>query len=141
MDAMHAAVKSRRAQKPGLMDERPDETQDEGGNPQSGGGGMAELLAKLSPEQKEELKSLLAEDGGDEQSVEGSAIAKGAASSEEKSKINQKMQEEPNDESDDIQLSMVDRRHADMPEGVKPKSLGERAKMDAAKRLRSKGKI
>lgn len=135
MDAMHAAVKSRRAQKPGLMEEPEGEAQESGG-------GMAELLAKLSPEQKEELKGLLADDeGSEEQAVEGSKIAKGAASSEEKSQINKKMQEESGDESDDIQLSMVDRRHADMPEGTKPKNLGERAKMAAAQRLRAKGKI
>lgn len=147
MDAMHAAVKSKRkAQAPGLMES--DDEMGEQSAPAQEGSGMSELVSKLSPEQKEELKQLLASDSEDGAEVSGVEIEKGAPSSEEKQSIdaklaNEKAPEDGYDEetSDDIAMSFVDKRDANKPEGFRPKNLGERARIGMAQKLKGKGKL
>lgn len=150
MDAMHAAVKSKRkAGAPGLMD-----SEDEMGvapeqaAPEHEGSGMSELVSKLSPEQKEELMQLLSAESESGDEVSSVEIEKGMPSSDEKQKIEAKMAKEKPPEdgyddetSDDIAMSMVDRRDANKPEGFRPKNLGERARIGMAQKLKGKGKL
>lgn len=104
---------------------------------------MQMLVAKLSPEDKEELMSLLQ---AGQESTSAEAIEDGAPTSEEKGKIEAKIMADGGDEmgeddSDDIQASMVDSRFKNAGDDIEPRNLGERAKLYAAKRLKAKGKM
>jgi hypothetical protein len=139
MDAMHAAIKAKRSGQK-LYAESPTDPEEAGESvaEESQETGMEELVAKLSPEQKQELMEILQND-----SVDATAIEKGGPSAEEKSKISAKMSEpDPsNDNSDDIDMSMISSRDKNMDPQIQPRNLGERARMAAAQRLKSKGKL
>ncbi len=139
MDAMHSAVKAKRfsQQKPGLM-ERESEPAEPMEQPEqeTQGSGMSELVAKLSPEQKQELMTLL---GGEQsENHSSSSVERGAPTSEEKARIDEKMKQ-PQEGDDSIDSVMVDSRDMNAPER-KPRGLGDRARLDAAKRLKAKGR-
>lgn len=136
MDAMHAAIKAKRkGQTPGLLNESYEEAPAEESQESSG---MAAMVAKLSPEQKEELKTLLAQESGEGSS--SVAVEKGEPSSNEKAKIDQKMAEgeegAPSEETDDIMLD-----GARPQPGRKATNLGQRAMQYAQERKKSKGKV
>jgi hypothetical protein len=95
---------------------------------------------QLSPDQKSELMELLAQS----QNVDAKAIEKGEPSPTEMAAVAAEAEgegESPAEEVSDIGASMVDRQAERMAEGnAKPRNLGERARMNAAKKLKSKGK-
>jgi len=142
MDAMRAALKQKRmggqkgmglmheAEEPAAMEQKEEQGLD-----------LQSLVAQLSPEQKSELMEMLKGDepeAGEETST--MAIEKGAASSAEKARIQEKMSEEP---SEDTDMAMLDGDRATvqrMEKGIAPTGLGQRAKMAAAERLKAKGK-
>lgn len=110
------------------------------------------LVASLSDDEKGKLKQIL--NSGSEQATK---VQKGEASSEEQGKIEAQMHAENAEneaaehddalkhgdvDSDGIQKSMLDSKYMspDM-HNMKPRNLGERAKMYAAKNLKAKGKI
>jgi hypothetical protein len=111
------------------------------------GSGMAELLAKLSPDQKQELMGLLAQDQDAGGETPATQVEKGAPTSDEKSKIGGKIavdeaaDAEGDDESDDIQMGMLDQRSKNASADAQPRNLGERARMAAAQKLKAKGKL
>lgn len=136
MDAMLGAIKARKSKDSGLMDEPMVNAKTEQANP------LHALVLQLSPEQKEELMQLLA----DSQNVDEKAIERGEPSPTERAEVAAQADEEnaemPEETSDDIAMSMIDRQSEKMADGdAKPRNLGERAKMYAAKKLKSKGKI
>ncbi len=131
MDSMMSAIKARRGAQPTQMPEQE--------APQEEGMGMQDLVMQLSPEQKQELMGLLTQ----ESSGDTTGIEKGAPASGETAEIDQKMNDQDmGDESDEVQMGMLDRNSLQKAEmGVKPRGLGDRAKMMAAQKLKSKGKI
>lgn len=132
MDAMKEALKAKRTGSGLLMGE------------ESEGSPMQALVAKLSPEDKEELLSLLQSDQGEESADK---VERGAPTSDEKAKIAAKVEadgaedEMQDDESDDIQASLVGTRFKNAGDDVEPRNLGERAQLYGAKRLKAKGKM
>lgn len=110
------------------------------------------FVASLSDQEKGKLQHILNTGGN-----AAMDIAKGAASSEERGKIDSAIQtenqenslqaqqdqaEHPDVDSDEIQKSMLDHKSiASVGSDMKPRNLGERAKMSAAKNLKAKGKI
>ncbi len=150
MSSMMEALKAKRMGQPaqgGLMTDDAPAYGDQQEQPSP----MADLLSKLSPDQKQELSGLLEQDpdvADDDAEVEpgeetpGSQIAKGDPSSVEKAKIDTKMQSPAGpDESDDIQMGMLDSRSKSAPADTAPRNLGERARLAAAQRLKGKGKL
>lgn len=135
MDSMLAAVKAKRGM--GQQDQGNPAMDLEGAAQEPSGSAMPDLIAQLSPEQKMELMELLAQDQAASQDVE-----KGGPASGERSEIAQRIAEEPEEESDEVAMSMLDRNSLSKAEaGAKPSGLGDRARMDAAKKLKSKGKM
>lgn len=151
MSSMLAAIKARKNKGQALESDH----QDMGHTSQHADDRQKDLhgfVASLSDDEKGKLKHILSKDSSQAQSIQ-----KGEPSSEEQGKIEQAMDEEnmentlqnaqarhdlPTDQSDDIQKSMLDSRY--MGESLpdhKPRNLGERAKMSAAKKLKAKGKI
>lgn len=137
MDSMLSAIKQRRGggQAMAVPEQAPAQGQPD----------MQGLVESLSPEQKQELMMLLTQNAQGE-----NAIEQGSPSADETQAINQKIQEqagepsgqEGSEESDAIQASMLDRNSLEKAEaGVKPRGLGDRAKMYAAKKLKGKGKL
>lgn len=107
------------------------------------------LVESLNPHEKDKLKTILANDGKNEQS-----IPKGGASSDEQAKIQDAMSKENNESSleesqeqsfgdheDDIAKSMLDSRHLGGNPPTNPRNLGERMKINLASKLKAKGKI
>lgn len=146
MDPMMSAMKARRGGQQ-QMQSNPgaDMEMAEGGQPQ--GQQMGDLVTMLSPEQKAELMELLAQDI---QSSEQGDVSAGDPSMEEKGEMREKFsgqdgpdeESAPSDQSDDIAMSMIDRNSLMKADaGAKPSGLGDRAKMYAAKKLQSKGKM
>lgn len=137
-NSMLSAIQARRGGAGAPSPEMP-QRQAQGGEEQ--GEGMTDLVGMLNPDQKSELLQLLTQEqeGGDD-------IQKGGASSNEKREIAAKASESGSglseDESDDIALGMVDRGTSQrLDAGAKPRELGDRAKMYAAKKLKGKGKL
>lgn len=139
MDSMLSAIKQRRGggQAMGMSEQAPaqDPAQPD----------MQGLVESLSSEQKQQLMELLAQSTQEENEID-----KGAPSSDEKQAINAQVQAQageqgesaPSEESDEIAKSMLDRNSLEKAEaGVKPRGLGDRAKMYMAKKLKGKGKI
>lgn len=140
MSAMLDALKQKRAggmngpsQSSPMNDQGGDKLQD-----------LKALVDSLSPDQKEELQGLLAESAEGSEMGDGSnemQIPNGAPSSDERSKVQAKMDggSLSEDDSDDIAASMTDRRYAN--ENTQPRNLGERMKMSLASKLKGKGKL
>lgn len=143
MDSMLNAIRNKR-QSTGesvdtktMMGKSPESESDDGGT------GMQDLLTSLTDEQKTELKMLLDQ----EQSADVSQVEKGGPSKNEERIIakkaledNESADKEMEEEGDDIALSMIDRNSLQKAEqGIKPRDLGDRAKMMAAQRLKQKG--
>lgn len=125
MDAMKDALKQKRFGKMGPADQAP---QEEMAPEQEGGEGMAQLVAQLTPEQKQELLQLLSTE------AEGSdGVQEGAPTSDEQAAIEAKMAEEPSEETDEALAG--DARS--MPE--KPRNMGERAMLYAKSRMSKRG--
>ncbi len=141
MDSMLAAIKARRSPAQGM--DMPGA--DMSANKQDAGA-LKDLVAQLSPEQKEELMMLLVEQA---EEVSTDKILKGAQSSGEKAALSAALDEDMGDQgeaSDDVQMSLIDRQDfqkADQMEQGKRKPIGlaERAKMNAASKLKAKGKV
>lgn len=137
MDSMLSAIRSKRGA--GAMEGK--EAMD--GKPHAGGE-MKSLVDSLDEGQKQELLALL---GGSQQepSKIEIEIEKGGPTDAEKKIIEKKAmseQEMPESESDEIALSMIDRDSLRKAEGnVKPRGLGDRAKMAMAQKLKEKGVI
>lgn len=140
MNSMLSAIKARRgAPQGGMMEsEQPEQQQ---------AAPMQDLVSSLDPQQKQELMALLAEDQGQSMGDE-SGIEKGAMGMGEKKEIEAKAMSDAEgselsaDDSDSIAMSMTDRnasRRVDA--GAKPIGLGDRAKMEMAKKLKGKGKM
>lgn len=133
MDAMHAAIKQKRSKDSyglmGAQEESPEVEQKESS-------GMTELCSSLSPEQKEELLALLMKDvdEGEGESARPGDIEKGKPTAEEKTKIEAKMAEEPEEETDVIMVG-----DAKPMQASKPRNLGERASMYAKDRMQKRG--
>lgn len=136
MDAMRDALKSKRSGGM-LMAEA---------GPEASGGGMSDLVQSLSDDQKRDLMQALVASSGSEGGTSPSDIEKGQPSDEERSKIEAKMGDEgpgvPEEESDDIAMSMLDSK-SKMPgaENAQPRNLGERVKLGLAAKLKGKGKL
>jgi hypothetical protein len=137
MDSMLSAIRSKRGA--GAMDGK--EAME--GKPQAGGE-MKSLVDSLDEGQKQELLALL---GGSQQepSKIEIEIEKGGPTDAEKKMIEKRAmseQEMPESESDEVALSMIDRDSLRKAEGnVKPRGLGDRAKMAMAQKLKEKGVI
>jgi len=138
MNPMLSALKSRRS---GSEEQKPSGAQEPKG--------VLDLVRSLSPGELEQLKALLTGDGA----VSAEAISKGAPSSEEKAKIQERMGKEneqaeleesdaPGEEidSDEIALGMLDSRFKNAAPSA-PRNLHERVQMNMAKNLKEKGKI
>ena len=133
MDSMMSAIKARRGSAAPMQEVMPEQEQ---------APGMKDLLMQLSPEQKEELMGLLAQDASGGGDVSG--IENGQPSSMEQASIEAQAAQGGEDEamSDDVQMGMLDRNSLEKAEaGARPRGLGDRAKMYAASKLKSKGKI
>lgn len=142
MDAMRAALKQKRmggqkgmglmheAEEPAAMEQKEEQGVD-----------LEALVAQLSPEQKSELMEMLQGDeteaGEETSAVE---IEKGAASSNEKARIQEKMSEEPTEDTDQAMLDGDRATMQRMEKGIQPTGLGQRAKMAAAQRMKARGK-
>jgi phage repressor protein C with HTH and peptisase S24 domain len=143
MDAMHAAIKAKRSGKlSGLLGG------EEPAQPTEAESGMAELVAKLSPEQKHELFELLkAEAPTAEGAEQGEEADKEYdpqnPSQEEKGAIDEEMSagEGDDSESDNIAMSMIDSKAKNASDDMKPRNLGERVRFEMAKKLKAKNKI
>jgi hypothetical protein len=110
--------------------------------PSEEGKDLTALVAALSDDEKAQLLALLT---GEERSLE---ISKGDASTEEQGKVDQAIaREDANNasddepDSDDIAMSMIDRKDMLADPNKKPMNLGERARMQAASKLKQKGKL
>lgn len=147
MDPMRAALAQKRkmSSPPPDMDEG---YEDQKQTPESGeNGGLKQLVASLSDDQKNELMSLLKAETTDE----SADIAKGEPSQDERQAIDAQMAKDDAesaaedkgeaDESDDIAMSMLDHNSMNAQPGTQPRNLSERVKMSLASKLRSKGKI
>lgn len=154
MNPMMAAIKKRKSGGDGLMGDHSAVHQSSVDHGDGQGKDLHGLVASLSPHEKESLKVMLDKDSG----ADAMAIAKGAPSKEEHSKIAQasaqeskanaleEAQETPQaelaeDQSDEIGKSMLDSRHLRGMATEKPKNLGDRVKQSIASKLKSKGKI
>lgn len=136
MDAMLGAIKARKSKDVSPM-EAPVEAAPEAA-PAQGQNVLHALVMQLSPNQKQELMSLLAQS----QNADVKGIEKGEPSPTEQAAIAAEAEGEGDpEEVSEIGASMVDRQAERMAEGnAKPRNLGERARMNAAKKLKSKGK-
>src|SRR3954469_21236741 len=155
-DSMMSAIKARRGGDSSGGGQMPSRApQSDMGQSADQDGGMQGLVESLNDDQKKELLSHLTESMGMSQ---GPAIAKGGQSTQEKAAIGQRANEEnesedsddgdemaesgsglSQDESDDVQMQMLDRKA--LNGGGKPLNLNQRAQMQAAEKLKSKGKI
>lgn len=143
MDAMYSAIQKRRGG--GLLEEE-SMVEDEAPAPGEGqGGGLKGLVAALDQGQRQELLQLLVKDQGandrsPEIEVEG-AMGPGEEFELERESGETPMERGSHESEDEIMESMVssaDKSRAD--QGTKPRNLGERVKMDLAKKLKGKGK-
>jgi hypothetical protein len=109
---------------------------------------LLQLIAQLTPEQKEQLQAMLDDGGG----ASAEQISKGAPSAMEKQKIALASAEENGEQdleqegqgddvdSDDIAMGMLDSRFKNNAPS-NPRNLHERVQTNMAKNLKSKGKI
>lgn len=141
MDSMLSAIKAKRQ---GLGGAAVDEKTMLNQSPEQEGSGLQGLIEQLSPDQKMELMQLLQQD----QSNSSEDIESGAPSKNEQKIVEAKAAQEqsigemPEEESDAIAMSMIDRNSLQKAEaGVKPRGLGDRAKMAMAQNLKGKGKL
>lgn len=138
MDAMLGAIKARKSKDAPMG---PDAPPPRGAaQPEGQGNVLHAIVMQLSPDQKDELMELLQQS----QNVDAKSIEKGEPSPTEMAEVAAQSEADAQgdqESSDDIQASMVDRQAERMAEGnAKPRNLGERARMYAAKKLKSKGK-
>lgn len=142
MDSMLSAIKAKRgggnsmADQNTMMDKSPDG--------QQGPSEMKGLIESLDDSQKQELMMLLS----NEAAQKNNDVEKGAPTSNEKQIIEKQAAEEnqegelPMEQSDDIAMSMIDRDSLRKAESnVKPRGLGDRARMAMAQKLKGKGKL
>ncbi len=155
-DALIGALRKRKMQATVMGDHQGDHEQDHKGMTEAGDNRpLTDFVSNLNDQQKNHLRTILGgKDGGGDQSQN---IAKGYASSEEQGKIQEQMgkqqgqgPQETEDEntggdhvdSDSIAKSMLDSRYRNgPPEGVKPRNLNDRMKMNVAGKLKEKGKL
>lgn len=150
MDSMLSAIRARRSggqsqPKMGMNADAPPSAPDNGQDQ-----GMRGLVESLNDDQKKELLSQLAQSLGAGNAL---GIEKGEPSLGEKVDIEAQAAEGEGDmaesgsglsqdESDEIQAGLVDSRAMNMSErGERPRNLSERAKMNAAEKLKAKGKL
>lgn len=138
---MLSAIKAKRgnsmADQNTVMNKSPDD--------QNQAGGMKSLIDSLDDNQKQELMALLS----NEIAMKNNDVEKGAPTGNERQIIEKKASEEaeqegemPEQESDEIALSMIDRNSLKKAESnAKPLGLGDRARMAMAQKLKSKGVI
>lgn len=105
--------------------------------------GMPGLVGQLNDAQKQELLMLLSNEQNKSEGVEqGAPTAKERAIIAQKSSVDDQAMAMDPEKSDEIAMSMLDRDSLRRAEGnAKPRGLGDRAKMVAAKNLKDKGVI
>jgi hypothetical protein len=146
MNSMMAAIKSKRGGSKGGAEEVYVEEGQSKAPMMSNKPDMKSFVDQMDDAQKQELLALLTESIGGEEGASAEGVEKGEPSPKEKQLIAQKSEEEgeglPEEESDNIAMSMIDRQAERMNEqGGKPRNLSERAKMYMASKLKQKGKI
>lgn len=146
MNPMLSAIKAKRMSKQDentMMNKSPDMN-----NPSPKGEGMMEFVQSLSDDQRKELMNLLAKGTMEieaESESKSDEIEKGGPTPKERQLIDARSAEEnamDEEGSGEIAASMLDRDSLRKAEqNVKPRGLGDRAKMAMAMKLKGKGVI